>query len=186
MSTDAQQRDWLTVREVARELRLHISAVYRAVERASSKRFDSPNQLPSASTAASSTRPSAPPKKQRRMFARELDKSGATLRFDDRDGRTLVARIALTARLRSLKRSVVPDLSSSRANIRLCFLGGALGRVEDAAVDADGACFGESKRLELAFDGAVDGRDVESELSCDFSDSQPVALLCVCAHSLQA
>jgi excisionase family DNA binding protein len=33
MSTDTQQREWLAPKEVARELRVHGSAVYRAVER---------------------------------------------------------------------------------------------------------------------------------------------------------
>jgi excisionase family DNA binding protein len=34
MSTDTQQRErWLSPREVADELRVHVSAVYRAVER---------------------------------------------------------------------------------------------------------------------------------------------------------
>jgi excisionase family DNA binding protein len=33
MATDEQQREWLAPKEVARELRVHVSAVYRAVER---------------------------------------------------------------------------------------------------------------------------------------------------------
>jgi excisionase family DNA binding protein len=33
MRTDTQQREWLAPNEVAKELRIHVSAVYRAVER---------------------------------------------------------------------------------------------------------------------------------------------------------
>lgn len=33
MKTDVQQREWLAPKEVARELGIHVSAVYRAVER---------------------------------------------------------------------------------------------------------------------------------------------------------
>jgi excisionase family DNA binding protein len=33
MATDVQQREWLAPKEVAHELRVHVSAVYRAVER---------------------------------------------------------------------------------------------------------------------------------------------------------
>jgi excisionase family DNA binding protein len=33
MLTDTQQREWLAPKEVAAELRVHVSAVYRAVER---------------------------------------------------------------------------------------------------------------------------------------------------------
>jgi excisionase family DNA binding protein len=33
MTTDTQQREWLAPKEVAHELRVHVSAVYRAVER---------------------------------------------------------------------------------------------------------------------------------------------------------
>jgi excisionase family DNA binding protein len=33
MHTDTQRGEWLAPKELARELRLHVSAVYRAVER---------------------------------------------------------------------------------------------------------------------------------------------------------
>jgi len=33
MQTDTQQRDWLAPKEVAHELRVHVSSIYRAVER---------------------------------------------------------------------------------------------------------------------------------------------------------
>jgi excisionase family DNA binding protein len=33
MKTGVQQREWLAPKEVARELHVHISAIYRAVER---------------------------------------------------------------------------------------------------------------------------------------------------------
>jgi excisionase family DNA binding protein len=33
MGTDTQRGEWLAPKEVARELRVHVSAVYRAVER---------------------------------------------------------------------------------------------------------------------------------------------------------
>jgi excisionase family DNA binding protein len=33
MPTKTQQREWLAPKEVAHELRVHVSAVYRAVER---------------------------------------------------------------------------------------------------------------------------------------------------------
>jgi excisionase family DNA binding protein len=33
MVTEAQAREWLAAKEVAAELRVHVSAVYRAVER---------------------------------------------------------------------------------------------------------------------------------------------------------
>jgi excisionase family DNA binding protein len=33
MQTDITEREWLAAKEVAQELRVHVSAVYRAVER---------------------------------------------------------------------------------------------------------------------------------------------------------